>query len=69
MSQTFVDKNEKNKLMKQNDSSEIYKNVFFWKEKIEYNKIIMSTKNNLIIVIVSVKYHGAQIWFRGLHPS
>jgi hypothetical protein len=24
--------------------------VFFWKDKIDYNKIIMSSQNNLIII-------------------
>jgi len=33
----------------------------FWKDKIDHNKIIMSTKNNLIIVIVGAKQCGAQI--------
>jgi hypothetical protein len=30
-------------------------NLIFWKDKIDYNKIIMSTKNNLIIDTGSVK--------------
>jgi hypothetical protein len=41
--------------------SEIYKNIIFWKDKIDYNRFIVSTQNNLIIVIGSVKQHGAQI--------
>jgi hypothetical protein len=41
--------------------SEIYIILFFKKTKINYEKIIMSTKNNLIIVIGSAKSHGAQI--------
>jgi sialic acid synthase SpsE len=36
-------------------NSEIYKILSFEKTKIDYNKIIMSTKNNLIIVTSSVK--------------
>jgi hypothetical protein len=32
-----------------------------WKKKIDYNKIIMSTQNDLIIVISSAKYHETQI--------
>jgi small nuclear ribonucleoprotein (snRNP)-like protein len=34
--------------------SEIYKNLS-WKDKINYKKIIMSTQNNLIIIIGNVK--------------
>ncbi len=33
----------------------------FWKDKIDYNKIIMFTQNNLIMVNGSVKQHKAQI--------
>jgi hypothetical protein len=36
-------------------------NFIFWKDKIDYNKNIMSTKNSLIIVIGSAKQRGAQI--------
>jgi hypothetical protein len=43
-------------------SSEIYRNLSFEKTKFIYNKIITSTKNNLIIVTGSAKQqHGAQI--------
>jgi len=34
-----------------------------WKDKIDYNKIIMSTQNNLIIVTWSAKGCRAQIRF------
>jgi len=39
--------------------NEIYK--FYLLKKNDYNKIIMSMQNNSIIVIGSVKQHGAQI--------
>jgi hypothetical protein len=39
----------------------IYKILYFDKDKFDYNKIIMSTKNNLIIVISNVKQHGTQM--------
>jgi len=32
-----------------------------WNEKINYNKTIISTQNNLIIIISSAKYHETQI--------
>jgi hypothetical protein len=35
--------------------SEIYKNLSFEKNKIDCNKISMSTQNNLIIIIGSAK--------------
>jgi hypothetical protein len=47
--------------MEQNDIIWNLQNFIFWKDKINYNKIIMSRQNNLIIVINSVKQHGAQI--------
>jgi hypothetical protein len=34
---------------------------YFWKKKIDYKKIIMSTQNNLIIIFGSAKQHRAQI--------
>jgi hypothetical protein len=34
---------------------------YFWKDKIDYNKIIISTQNNLNIVSGSVKQCIAQI--------
>jgi hypothetical protein len=34
----------------------------FYLLKKNYNKIIMSTKNNLIILNSSAKWHGAQIY-------
>jgi hypothetical protein len=42
-------------------SNEIYKIVYFEKTTNYYNKIIISTQNNLIIVSHSAKQHGAQI--------
>jgi hypothetical protein len=44
------------------EQNEIYKTLYFEKEKFDYNKIIMSTKNNLIIVIGSVKQCGTQMF-------
>jgi hypothetical protein len=45
--------------------NEIYKisssKKISWKEKINYNKIIMSTQNNWIIIIGSAKQCKAQI--------
>jgi hypothetical protein len=42
-------------------NSENLQNFIFWKEKTDYNKIIMSTKINLIIITSSVKQRGTQI--------
>jgi hypothetical protein len=42
--------------------SEIYKILSFWRNKINYNKIIMITQNNWIIVTDSVKQCGAQTY-------
>jgi len=42
-------KNVKKILMKQNDIWWNLQNFIFWKHKIDHNKIIMSTKNNLIM--------------------
>jgi len=41
--------------MEQNDIYWNLQNFIFWKDKIDYNKIIMSTRNNLIIIIHSAK--------------
>jgi hypothetical protein len=41
--------------------SEIYRILFFEKTKLITNKIIMSTKNNFIIVLGSAKQFGTQI--------
>jgi sialic acid synthase SpsE len=41
--------------------SEIYKILSFEKKKKDYNRIIMSTQNDLIIVTGSAKQHGTQI--------
>jgi len=38
-----------------------FTNFNFSEDKIDYNKIIMFTQNNLILVLGSVKQHGAQI--------
>jgi hypothetical protein len=35
--------------------------IIIWKDKINYNKIIMSTQNNLIIVTSSAKQRGSHI--------
>lgn len=37
-------------------------NIIFWKIKINYKKIIMITRNSLIIVTGSAKQCGAQIY-------
>jgi hypothetical protein len=60
---TFCLPNEKceNLLMEKNDIKWNLQNFIFWKDKIDYNKIIMSTQNNLIIVIGSGKQREAQI--------
>jgi phosphorylcholine metabolism protein LicD len=41
---------------------EMYKILSFEKKKIDYKKVIISTKSNLIIVIINAKQHGAQIF-------
>jgi hypothetical protein len=42
-------------------SNEIYKILFFEKNKIDYNKTIMLTQDNLMIIIGNAKQHRAQI--------
>jgi hypothetical protein len=37
--------------MEQDDILWNLQNFVFWKDKVDYNKIIMSTQNNLIIVL------------------
>jgi hypothetical protein len=37
-------------LIEQNDIRWYLQNLIFWKNKIDYNKTIMSTQNNLIII-------------------
>jgi hypothetical protein len=56
----FCWQDPKKLLMKKMTYDEIYR-ILFWKEKINYSKIIISTKNNLIIVTCSAKQHGAQV--------
>jgi predicted Zn-dependent protease len=55
-------KNVEKILMEQNDIYWNLQNFIFWKNKIDYNRIIVSTKNNLIIVTSSVKQHGTQMY-------
>jgi hypothetical protein len=66
MKQTFIDILPTKSRMKKNINRkkmtyiEIYKILFFEKKNIDYKKIIISTKNNLIIVTISAKQYGAQ---------
>jgi hypothetical protein len=53
--------------MQQNDIYWNLQNFIFWKNKIDYKKIIMSTQNNLIIIIGSAKQHETQIKRGWLH--
>ncbi len=61
MKQTFIDILPTKSRMKKNINRkkmtyiEIYKILFFEKKNIDYKKIIISTKNNLIIVTVTAK--------------
>ncbi len=48
-------------LMEQNDILWNLQHFIFWKDKINYNKTIMSTQNNLIIVLGSAKQYKTQI--------
>jgi hypothetical protein len=41
--------------MEQNDISWNLQNFIFWKEKIDYTKIIMSTQNTLVIITSNAK--------------
>jgi hypothetical protein len=49
-------------LIGQNDIMWNLQNIIFWKIKINYKKIIMITRNSLIIVTGSAKQCGAQIY-------
>jgi hypothetical protein len=48
--------------LKQNDIWWDLQNLIFWKNKIDYNKTIMSTQNNLIIITGSAKQREAQMF-------
>jgi hypothetical protein len=48
--------------MEQNDIRWNLQNLIFWKNKIDYNKTIMSTQNNLIIITGSAKQLRAQMF-------
>jgi hypothetical protein len=47
---------------------EIYSILSFEKKKIDYKKIIISIKNNLIIITSSAKHHGAH-FFKTIYKS
>jgi hypothetical protein len=50
--------------MEQNEIEWNLQNFVFWKNRIDYNKLSVSTQNNWIIIITdSVKQHEAQIGF------
>jgi hypothetical protein len=42
--------------------NEIYKILFFWKDKFNYNQIMICTKKNLIIVTFGANHRGAHQW-------
>jgi hypothetical protein len=48
-------------LIEQNDIYWNLQKIIFWENKIDYNKIIMFTQNNLIIITGNAKQHRAQI--------
>jgi hypothetical protein len=47
--------------MKQNDIKWSFFKYIFFEKKFDYNKIIMSTQNNIIIITGSAKQHKAHI--------